>query len=113
VAVDVPLAQLLSTLDAQVPGAIITGVNQNQEPTEPLADIVEIGFQLAGHGEHFVFRVPYADLHGGYAVVTMNAFVESLQRVWLLGTGLAPETVVPDPGSTGGSGPLPPGPVLP
>ena len=77
------------------------------------ADIVEIGFRLNGHAEPLVFRAPYVDLHSGFVVVTLNAFVESLLRVYLLGTGLAPETVVPMPDTTGDGGPLPPGPVLP
>jgi hypothetical protein len=109
------VAELVATLQAQLAGATILGVAQNQSPAggADLIDTVELTFTLDDHVLPLVFRAPYSDLHSGYLVVSLNAYVANLLRIYALGSG-GPPTIVPPPGmEPPPPGGPPPGPQVP
>lgn len=107
------LADLVGALQAQLPTAEIIGVAQNQtaDGGAGLADVVELTLRVSGHLEALVYVARYDELYSGFLVVSLNAYVENILRIYALGEG-GPATIVPPPGSGEPPGPtIGPGPV--
>lgn len=107
------LSQLVAQLDEQVEGATIIADAQTQEfaDGDAGADLVELTLALDGRPAPVVFRAPFEDVHSGWAVITLQRFVNNVGKLYAIDL-VTPQTMEPLPGDTTPPGPPGPGPQV-
>jgi hypothetical protein len=112
VAFEPTLSELVAQLDRQVEGASVIASAQTQEAGDGNVgvDMIELTLALDNRPAPVTFRAPFGDVHSGFAVVSMQVFVNNVHRLYEIDL-VTPQTMEHLPGDTTSPGGLGPGPV--